>query len=67
MYVCSCAGVSDGAVKAAVDGGARSIEDLGERCGAGAECGGCLPALAELLASETQYLAAQAQRLVRTG
>jgi len=67
MYVCSCAGVSDRAVKAAVDDGARSIEDLGERCGAGAECGGCLPALADLLADETNYLTAQAQQLVRAG
>jgi bacterioferritin-associated ferredoxin len=67
MYVCSCAGVSDRAVKAAVDDGARSIEDLGQRCGAGAECGGCLPELAELLACETQHLAAEAQHLVNAG
>ena len=57
MYVCYCAGVSDRAVEAAVVDGARSIEELGKRCGAGTECGGCHPVLAELLASDAHHLA----------
>jgi bacterioferritin-associated ferredoxin len=57
MYVCYCAGVSDRAVEAAVADGARSIEELGKRCGAGAECGGCHPVLAELLACDAHHLA----------
>jgi bacterioferritin-associated ferredoxin len=56
MYVCHCRAVSDRAVQAAVDAGARSIEDLQERCGAGAECGGCHPALAELLGGDAHRL-----------
>ena len=56
MYVCYCAALSDTAVKAAVDAGAHTIEDLGDRCGAGTECGGCHPALAELLAGDAHRL-----------
>jgi bacterioferritin-associated ferredoxin len=56
MYVCYCAALNDRDVTAAVAAGARSIDDLGERCGAGAECGGCHPALAELLASDVHHL-----------
>ena len=43
-------------MKAAVAGGARSLEDLEAACGAGAECGGCHPFLAELLGSEDREL-----------
>ena len=56
MYVCHCLGVSDRDVKAAVAGGARSLEELEAACGAGAECGGCHPFLAELLGSEDREL-----------
>jgi bacterioferritin-associated ferredoxin len=48
--------VNDRTVHDAVAEGARSIEDLQERCGAGAECGGCHPALAELLACDAHHL-----------
>ncbi|HZO38051.1 MAG TPA: (2Fe-2S)-binding protein [Methylomirabilota bacterium] len=50
MYVCYCAAVTDSAVTAAIDAGAHTIEELGDRCDAGRDCGGCHPALAELLA-----------------
>ena len=49
MFICSCRAVSDGTIRAAIAAGARSIEDVAARCGAGARCGGCWPALAELL------------------
>jgi bacterioferritin-associated ferredoxin len=49
MYVCSCRAVTDRTVKAAIASGARTIDDLAERCGAGGRCGGCWPALTELL------------------
>ena len=49
MFVCSCRGVTDRTVRAAIASGAESIEDVAARCGAGARCGGCWPALAELL------------------
>ena len=51
MLVCSCKAVSDRTVNAAIASGARTIDDLANRCGAGAKCGGCWPTLAELLDS----------------
>ena len=49
MFVCSCRAVTDRTVRAAIASGAQSIEDVAARCGAGGRCGGCWPALAELL------------------
>jgi bacterioferritin-associated ferredoxin len=49
MYVCHCRGVTDRTVRAAIDSGAVTIEALALQCSAGAHCGGCLPALEELL------------------
>ena len=49
MYVCSCRAVTDRTVKAAIASGARTIEQVAERCGAGGRCGGCWPVLNELL------------------
>jgi bacterioferritin-associated ferredoxin len=42
--------VTDRAIRAAIDGGARSIEDIARRCSAGSRCGGCWPKIDELLA-----------------
>ena len=52
MFVCSCTGVNDRTIRAAIATGARSIDEVAERCGAGARCGGCWPVLAELLDEE---------------
>lgn len=49
MLVCSCNVVSERTVRAAVASGARTIDEVAARCGAGSRCGGCWPALAELL------------------
>ena len=49
MFVCSCRAVTDRTVRAAIASGARSVDDVAARCGAGSRCGGCWPALAELL------------------
>ncbi|HEX2040598.1 MAG TPA: (2Fe-2S)-binding protein [Acidimicrobiales bacterium] len=51
MYVCACKAVTDRTVRAALAAGAHSVEDVTRRCGAGSECGGCLPLLQELLAT----------------
>jgi bacterioferritin-associated ferredoxin len=50
VYVCHCRAVTDRVIEDEVARGATSIEELTVRCGAGAECGGCWPALEELLA-----------------
>jgi bacterioferritin-associated ferredoxin len=49
MYVCHCRAVTDHTIQGEVERGAVTIEELASRCGAGAECGGCWPALEELL------------------
>lgn len=51
MVVCHCREVTDRCIAAAIEGGARDSAALARRCGAGGACGGCLPALRELLAS----------------
>lgn len=61
MIICSCRAVSDRTVKAAVASGATTIQDVAARCGAGARCGGCWPALAELL-DEARPPTAEEQR-----
>jgi bacterioferritin-associated ferredoxin len=45
VYVCLCIPVSDRKVRSTIDEGARTLEELGERCGAGTICGGCLDEL----------------------
>ena len=49
MFVCHCRAVTDGVIRACIQGGACSVKDLGERCGAGTRCGGCLSVLNQLL------------------
>jgi bacterioferritin-associated ferredoxin len=51
MYVCSCAAVSDSAVRRAVEAGAESVAEVIDECGAGGGCGSCWPALERLLES----------------
>lgn len=51
--VCSCAGVSRGAILQALRSGqAASVVDLGHRLGAGTGCGSCLPELGSLCGDE---------------
>lgn len=54
MFVCHCRAVTDGAVRACIQNGACSVKDLGERCGAGTRCGGCLSTLSQLLAEAAE-------------
>ena len=62
MFVCSCQAVTDRTIKAAIASGARTIDDIATRCGAGARCGGCWPALAELLDDVADPVDARAGR-----
>lgn len=52
MLICHCRVVNDRAVRDAIAAGARAPEDVANHCGAGSRCGGCLPALLELLAEQ---------------
>ncbi len=49
MFVCHCRGVTDGTVRACIEAGAASMDELAERCDAGSGCGGCCAALLRLL------------------
>lgn len=49
MFVCHCRAVTDRTIAACVASGARTVDEVAERCGAGGRCGGCRPLVAELL------------------
>lgn len=51
MYVCFCAAVTDTEVRACVRAGARTVEEVGDRCAAGTGCGSCLDHLDTILAA----------------
>lgn len=52
MIVCHCNRVNDRAIRAAIRSGACSPDEVAECCGAGARCGGCVPAVEEILGEE---------------
>ena len=49
MFVCHCNVISDRQVRGAIREGATDVCAIAAACGAGAECGGCIPALCRLL------------------
>lgn len=49
MLLCHCKGVTDRTIDCAIACGARSLDDVAAACGAGAHCGGCRPAIDDLL------------------
>ena len=49
MIVCLCAGVDDCEVRSCINDGARSLDEIARRCGAGADCGGCIDLLEDAL------------------
>lgn len=53
MIVCHCRGVTDCAIRLAIDAGARDVDTLAMWAGAGARCSGCRTALHGLLQEMT--------------
>ena len=49
MLVCHCKVVNDAAIRAAIANGARDEFDVARLCGAGTDCGGCVPTVSRLL------------------
>jgi bacterioferritin-associated ferredoxin len=49
MIVCMCHPTSDRELDAIIDDGARTVEEISRRCGAGSGCGACLGELRERL------------------
>jgi bacterioferritin-associated ferredoxin len=49
MLVCHCRAVNDEYIIDAIRRGAACLEQVGEHCGAGTQCGGCHVVIEELL------------------
>jgi bacterioferritin-associated ferredoxin len=64
VYVCHCRVVSDRSVRTAISEGARDVDAVMDRCGLGDGCGGCIPAVEDLLA-EAALAVREPERLVR--
>jgi len=52
MIVCMCHPTSDRDVDAIIDDGARTVEEISRRCGAGTGCGACVEELRERLVAK---------------
>ena len=63
MIVCHCKAVSDRTVRTVVRAGADTSRQVALACGAGRSCGGCRPAIAELIAEEQGQPPQRALRL----
>jgi bacterioferritin-associated ferredoxin len=53
MYVCVCRAVKEEAVKAAIEGGAHSVEAVTDACCAGDDCGACHQIIEEMIEEQT--------------
>jgi len=49
MYICLCRVVTRTTVETAIAQGARTVEEVGERCAAGTDCGKCQRIIQKLL------------------
>ena len=49
MYVCICHAVTEDALDGVLAAGARTEEEVGDACGAGTGCGGCLDRICDRL------------------
>ena len=47
--ICFCNDVTDGMIKAEIESGAKTLEDVQEATGAGTACGGCLDNIQALI------------------
>lgn len=52
MWICLCRAVNTRAVCEAIDAGARTVREIGERCGAGTDCNKCTLTIRTLLQQE---------------
>ncbi len=52
MIVCHCHGHSERALRRAERSGAETRREVSRACGAGASCGGCRPAIREIIRTE---------------
>jgi bacterioferritin-associated ferredoxin len=57
MIICQCNGISDRAIRKAVRDGASNRNDVVRACTAGMTCGGCVPAIEEIIDAEQERVA----------
>ncbi len=60
MLVCHCNSVCEKQIRSTIRSGARCLDDVERACGAGGGCGGCSPAVEEILEHELQLHRASA-------
>ena len=58
MLVCHCKVVFDREIREVIDEGAQDVFAVADLCEAGTVCGGCVPAICELLGQEVVLHAA---------
>jgi bacterioferritin-associated ferredoxin len=63
MYVCVCRAVTEETVRAAIDGGAHSVEAVTGACGAGDDCGACHQVIEQMIEARTGQAAKPSRRL----
>ena len=63
MIVCHCRGISDRAIREVIRRGAHSPREVALACHAGRTCGGCIPAVRELIEVETSRCSADSVEL----
>jgi len=49
MIVCLCHGVNDRKIRETIEAGAETVRDVGQKCGAGTDCGGCKRQIKQLI------------------
>ena len=54
MYICLCHAVSNVTIATAIDAGARTVEAVGESCGAGTVCGKCRKTIEIMLSGQAK-------------
>jgi len=53
VIICHCKGINDRTIRNAVRDGATTQRQVALACSAGRSCGGCTPAIREILLAET--------------
>jgi nitrite reductase (NADH) large subunit len=56
MIICQCNGVSDRAIRKVIRDGASNRNDVVRACTAGTACGGCVPAIDEVIEAERERI-----------
>jgi len=54
MFVCVCNGITERQIRAAIEDGARTVQELGARLGVASGCGCCSEFAADLISAARQ-------------